>query len=748
LAVTGAVQIDIPAADITPSVDGSHLHIEGGVIMTDNQTSASGTATVYNQFSIEAVTLAATNASVTTTDAATLYVSNAPTAGTNQTLTNAYALWVDDGSSRFDGAATVGGTLAVTGATTLNGAVTLGNAIADDIVVTGYVASHIIPKTDSAYDLGTTLLGFNDIHLGSGGVINMDGGDVTLTHAAGKVTLGGDGAVEFDFANHEMTNVDINSGAIDGSTIGAASASTGAFTTLTASGATTLNGNVTLGDAVADSITMAGKLGDVTMNNGATIVNTNADTLTITEATTAFVGIVTVSSNLSVAGDIIIDDGGSLKEAGGEAAFTFDSSGEVTKIGQSTHTNGLYLKLTSGKAVWASASSSIDELTDGKSGGTDFTNSLILGHADTGTLDAAENNTAVGIAAMDAIESADDNTCLGYNSGSAITTGSSNVLIGSGAGVATLLVGSTVIIGKGAGAGVMTADADGTVAIGESAGAALTSGQYNTAIGFSSLLVETIGDQNTAVGYQSLVSQIGTDGLVGNTAVGYNSGQFATTATGSTFIGNQAGQGITGTKLTGNNNTAVGHKAGLLLQGAGHSNTIIGSSSGDALTSGSNNTVIGYNAAASAVDATNEITLGDTEVDTLRCGTSTIAALSDRRDKTDIYDSSYGINFIEKLRPVQFTWAKRNGGESFNGKRRLGFIAQEFQDAMPDGENEILDLVYESNPERLEAKYGNLIPILTKSVQELAAKSAVLEEENKQLKERLNRLEEIVNTLL
>jgi hypothetical protein len=78
----------------------------------------------------------------------------------------------------------------------------------------------------------------------------------------------------------------------------------------------------------------------------------------------------------------------------------------------------------------------------------------------------------------------------------------------------------------------------------------------------------------------------------------------------------------------------------------------------------------------------------------------------------------------------------------------LGFIAQELQDAMLNGENEILDLVYESNPERLEAKYGNLIPILTKSVQELSKKSVSLEEENKQLKDRLNRLEELVNTLL
>ena len=33
---------------------------------------------------------------------------------------------------------------------------------------------------------------------------------------------------------------------------------------------------------------------------------------------------------MQVTGDIIIDDGGSLKEAGGTAAITFDASGQVT----------------------------------------------------------------------------------------------------------------------------------------------------------------------------------------------------------------------------------------------------------------------------------------------------------------------------------------------------------------------------------------------------------------------------------
>ena len=64
---------------------------------------------------------------------------------------------------------------------------------------------HVIPGTDGAYDLGSSALGFNDLHLGSGGIINLDGGDVTLTHSAGTLTYGGDGAVSVAFG----ANVDL-----------------------------------------------------------------------------------------------------------------------------------------------------------------------------------------------------------------------------------------------------------------------------------------------------------------------------------------------------------------------------------------------------------------------------------------------------------------------------------------------------------------------------------------------------------
>ena len=72
-------------------------------IFNDAVTAASGTATHYTAVSIGRPTITATNASVTTTNAATLYILNAPLASTNQTITNTWALWVDDGKVRFDG---------------------------------------------------------------------------------------------------------------------------------------------------------------------------------------------------------------------------------------------------------------------------------------------------------------------------------------------------------------------------------------------------------------------------------------------------------------------------------------------------------------------------------------------------------------------------------------------------------------------------------------------------------------------
>lgn len=51
--------------------------------------------------------------------------------------------------------------------------------------------ANFVPGADATYDIGTSTVGVNDIHFGSGGEINFDGSDVTLTHAANLLTLSG-----------------------------------------------------------------------------------------------------------------------------------------------------------------------------------------------------------------------------------------------------------------------------------------------------------------------------------------------------------------------------------------------------------------------------------------------------------------------------------------------------------------------------------------------------------------------------
>ena len=85
----------------TPSTTGGTWNMAAHTY-TDSATAASGTATAWTGVSVQRPTLAASNATVTTTDAATVYIANGPAAGSNQTLTNSWGLWVDDGAVRLD----------------------------------------------------------------------------------------------------------------------------------------------------------------------------------------------------------------------------------------------------------------------------------------------------------------------------------------------------------------------------------------------------------------------------------------------------------------------------------------------------------------------------------------------------------------------------------------------------------------------------------------------------------------------
>ena len=135
--------------------------------------------------------------------------------------------------------------------------------------------------------------------------------------------------------------------------------------------------------------------------------------------------------------------------------------------------------------------------------------------------------------------------------------------------------------------------------------------------------------------------------------------------------------------------------------------------------------MLGYLAAESSNTVSNEITLGNSSVSSLRCQVQTISSLSDRRDKKDIEELPLGVDFINTLKPVKFAWNMRDGAKV--GPQEAGFIAQDLDEAQVDADAaDYLNLVLKNNPEKLEASYGKLVPVLVKAIQELSAEIQTL----------------------
>jgi trimeric autotransporter adhesin len=327
-----------------------------------------------------------------------------------------------------------------------------------------------------------------------------------------------------------------------------------------------------------------------------------------------------------------------------------------------------------------------------------------------------------------------NNIAIGTNALAANTTGDSNIAIGTGALDATTTQSDNIAIGVSSLTGSSNTGA-GNVAIGTSTLAANTSGSYNITTGFQAGTAITTGSYNVAIGFQASVA---TNTGNYNTVIGSSAHSANTGGTSNTIIGQ--GAGSTGTGGSSNvavgagalnsagtsTNTAVGAES-LDLLSSGSQNTALGYQAGDGLWTGSNCTIIGYQADSSSTSASNEITLGNSSIATLRCQVTTITALSDERDKKDIHDIPLGIDFVMTLRPVRFTWNMRDGGKV--DVPDCGFIAQELKQAQENvSAQDWLKLVYDENPEKLEASAGRLLPILVKAIQDQQAMIQELEQ--------------------
>ena len=223
-----------------------------------------------------------------------------------------------------------------------------------------------------------------------------------------------------------------------------------------------------------------------------------------------------------------------------------DNDGDALNAGDLYfNTTSNTLKVFNGSSFQDAALTSSDfvSVSEFKNQGTNFTGSLLVGHATTGTLSSAENNTAVGIGALDAITSGDSNVAIGKDAGTALTSGGFHVLVG------------------------------------VEAGEALTNTFTTTAIGYQSF--KTANQNN-------------------NTGVGASAG-LHTTGGSNTAVGRSAGQGSSGSSSY-TNVALLGNDAGKALTTGSH-NILLGSTCGDNLTTGSGNVLIGSGIDADAVSS-------------------------------------------------------------------------------------------------------------------------------------------------
>ena len=305
--------------------------------------------------------------------------------------------------------------------------------------------------------------------------------------------------------------------------------------------------------------------------------------------------------------------------------------------------------------------------------------------------------------------------------------------------------GSSLYVGNGAG----NRDSDITglnVGIGYIALQANTTGQYNTATGLNSLSKNENGDRNTAMGSFSLFNNL--NGIY-NTAIGASVLSQNTIGNYNIAIGSRAlDENVSGdyntangyqalqNNTTGDYNTAIGRRS--LYQVIGSWNTAVGNDAlGDLLT-GVNNIGIGADSQVPNSNGSHQVRIGNTQI--TYAGVQVAWNItSDMRWKNDVQNLPYGLNIINKLRPVDYI--RKNNDSKI---REIGFIAQEVEVLLNDLGYSEQGILSKDDQGFMSLRYNDFIPVLTKAIQE---QQAIIDKQEKRilkLEERLVRLEAII----
>ncbi|MFL5762988.1 MAG: tail fiber domain-containing protein [Bacteroidia bacterium] len=333
-------------------------------------------------------------------------------------------------------------------------------------------------------------------------------------------------------------------------------------------------------------------------------------------------------------------------------------------------------------------------------------------------------------------------------------------------------------------------------AVGSGASQNNTTGFYNTAIGRAALQANISGDANVAIGTNSMLSSnlstvnnntaVGTYTLTSdlapdNVAIGYYALRNSVYGSQNVAVGREA-LGVQTSPGAGavyaSNNVAVGYRALFNTNGAsattGISNTGIGYSAGSVVTTGTTNTYVGYNANPSGGNFNNSGAFGASAIapganDTYRMGSAAVTSIggqvgwttiSDKRVKINVQQDIPGLAFIRQLKPVSYNYDVEREMQLLGMKQEpeqdneitamkfSGFLAQ---DVDASAQSIGYDFSGVDRPKNANGLYGlryaEFVVPLVKSVQELDEENqqlksqiSALAEDNKEIKEELDRI--------
>ena len=253
------------------------------------------------------------------------------------------------------------------------------------------VAGAVLPLSDGAYDLGSSAKEWKDLYVD--GVAYVDSLQADQLGAA------------LDANSQAITNINVDSGAIDGTTVGASSQSSGKFTTLSASSTLQAAGTVSgYGNADFGGSVTAGSsfiIGSADLNeadmeklDGITNGTVAASKAVVVDADKDATGFRSITGSANAVFNKFFGDGGGLTNISSDTVDTTTDSTSATRyipfVDQSTGADGESLLIHSAVAV----NPSTGVFTIAGSAPEFVIGSAALNEADMEKLDGITNGTA------------------------------------------------------------------------------------------------------------------------------------------------------------------------------------------------------------------------------------------------------------------------------------------------------------------------------------------------------------------